>query len=328
VSKRALSLLLVLLAVPLAACATRPAARAPEQLVFWHIARADGAGGSAHLLGSMHVAREALPLDPAVEHALAEADEIALEVAPEELHSKELLELVFSLGQLPEHQSLAQLVGRRTLRRLERRVAPSGVPFATWLRWEPWLVTLMLANDQLATAGFRAEAGIEPLVGARAEAQRKRVRGLETAREQIERFDGLPLATQELLLRDALRGRTSRRSEDELESAWRRGDLEVLAREVFATPKGRDAAPFFESIYFARNRDFADDIARLVDAGGRWFVTLGAGHVVGKQGIPALLAARGYLVERVAKTMPPSSAPVAPAGAPSPATPSPQESQP
>jgi hypothetical protein len=313
VPERALSLLLVLLAAPLVACATLPPAQVPEQLVFWRIARADGAGGSAHLLGSMHVAREALPLDPAVERALAEADEIALEVAPEELASKDLLALVLSLGELAEGESLAQLVGRRTLRRLERRVESSGVPFAAWLRWEPWLVTLMLANDQLATAGFRAEAGVEPLVGARAEAQRKPVRGLETAREQIERFDGLPLATQELLLRDALRGRSSRRSEDEIETAWRRGDLNALAREIFATPTGRHAAAFFESIYFARNRDFAADIARLVDRGGRWFVALGAGHVVGTQGIPALLAARGYLVERVAKTAgaPPSAAPAA-----------------
>lgn len=307
-SQRALSLLLVLLAAPLLACATLAPAQAPEQLVFWRIARADGAGGSAHLLGSMHVAREALTLDPAVERALAEADEIALEVAPEELESKDLLALVLSLGELPEGESLAQLLGRRTLRRLERRVESSGVPFAAWLRWEPWLVTLMLANDQLATAGFRAEAGVEPLLGARAEAQSKPVRGLETAREQIERFDGLPLATQELLLRDALRGGSSRRSEDEIETAWRRGDLNALAREIFATPTGRHAAAFFESIYFDRNRDFAEDIARLVDRGGRWFVALGAGHVVGTQGIPALLAARGYLVERIAKTESPAAA--------------------
>ena len=318
--RRALPFLVPLFGALLVACATSPTPRAPEQLVFWRVSRADGAGGSAHLLGTMHLARSTLALDPAIERALGDADQIALEVAPAELARGDLLEHVLALGQLPPEQSLAQLVSRRTLRKLERRVADGSVPFSTWLRWEPWLVSLMLANEQLASAGFKAEAGLEPQLGERAAAQRKPTRGLETAREQLERFDTLPLATQELLLRDTLD--SSGRREDSLESAWRRGDLGALARAVFESPKGKHAAPFFEAIYFARNRDFAGDIAGLIEAGGRWFVALGAGHMVGAQGIPQLLAARGYRVERVAKT-PPAAAPTNP-----PATPARQEPAP
>jgi len=301
--RRALSLLLLGLAAQVAACATMPRVREPELLVFWRVSRADGSGGSAHLLGSMHVAKQALALDPAIETALADADAIALEVAPAELDPKAMVDLVVSLGQLPPGESLAQLVSANTMRRLEKRVAGSQVPLSIWTRWEPWLVTMMLANDQLATEGFSAAAGVEPHIGARAAEAQKPTRGLETAREQIERFDTLPLATQELLLRDALIEKKHWREHDTLESAWRRGDLEALARQVFASPRGKGAAAFFEAIYFARNRAFADDIARLIDAGGRWFVALGAGHMVGDEGIPQLLAARGYRVERVPKTV-------------------------
>jgi hypothetical protein len=311
---RALRLLTLLVAASLAGCAMLSAPPAPQLLPFWRISREDGVGGSAHLLGSMHVAKSALALDPAIESALAEADEIALEVAPSELEPGKLLELVVALGQLPPGQSLAQLVSARTMRRLARRVAASGTPLAVWERWEPWLVSLMLANDELEGAGFSVESGIEPVVGATATRAGKPTRGLETAREQIERFDALPLETQELLLSDSLDPRRSR-SEDSLEAAWRNGDLGALAREIFESPKGPAAAPYFESIYFARNRSFADDIAQLVDTGGRWFVAIGAGHMVGADGIPQLLAARGYRVERIAKT-PASAAPAeAPDGA-------------
>jgi uncharacterized protein len=312
---RALSLLLLGLAAQLAACATTPRVREPELLVFWRISRADGAGGSAHLLGSMHVAKQALPLDPAIESALADADAIALEVAPAELAPKAMLDLVISLGKLPAGQSLAQLVSADTMRRLEKRVASSEVPLSIWAQWDPWLVTMMLANDQLAAAGFSPEAGVEPQLGARAAHAQKPTRGLETAREQIERFDTLPLATQELLLRDALIGKKAWREGDTLEDAWRRGDLEALARLIFASPRGKGAAAFFEAIYFARNRGFAEDIARLIEAGGRWFVALGAGHMVGGEGIPQLLAARGYRVERVPKTVVTAAAVDAQAGA-------------
>ena len=320
---RALSPLLGLVTL-LAACAAAPL-RAPDGLLFWRVSRVDGAGGSAHLLGSMHLAQEALILDPAIERALADADAIALEVAPAELEPKPLLELVISLGQLPAGQSLSQLVSADTLRLLDQRVAKSDVPLAVWQRWEPWLVTMMLANEELASAGFTPEAGVEPQLTARGATKQKPTRGLETAREQIERFDTLPLATQELLLRETLASRKQRQSEETLENAWRRGDLAALERAIFSTPTGEHAVPFFEAIYFARNRSFAQDVAQLVDAGGRWFVTLGAGHMVGEQGVPQLLAARGYRVERVPKTAGASAAQAAAAAiAPASATPEPE----
>jgi uncharacterized protein YbaP (TraB family) len=60
--------------------------------------------------------------------------------------------------------------------------------------------------------------------------------------------------------------------------------------------------PYFERFYFERNREMAHDIAELVDGGGRWFVAVGAAHVVGAQGIPSLLSQRGYAVRRLPKT--------------------------
>ena len=308
-SKRRSFLLLVsALALSVSACATTPPPRETGLLVFWRITRADGAGGSAHLLGSMHVAKQALALDPAIEHALQSSDEVALEVAPDELKPDALIELMLSLGRLPAGQSLAQLVSADTLKRVEKRVAGDEVPLSIWLRWEPWVVTLLIANDQLASEGFSRESGVEPLVSAGAASAQKPLRGLETMREQVARFDSLPLATQELLLRDALIGGRRASSVDTLEAAWRGGDLATLAREVFASPRGEAAAPYFEAIYFARNRSFADAIANLVDAGGRWFVAIGAGHMVDEQAIPQLLEARGYHVERVPKTPPTLSA--------------------
>ena len=298
-----LALTLLLAVASLAACASPPAPPLDTgMLVFWRIERADGTGGSAHLLGTMHLAKEALALDPAIEAARAAADEIVLEVAPAELTPHAVISVIAERGRAPAGKTFRDFVSAETARAVDSALRERKLPIAEWEAFEPWVVTFMLTSDQLASEGFSQEAGVEHALIASAATASKPTRGLETVREQLERLDALPLATQELLLRDAATGGERVGSVDLLASAWQRGDLEALAREVFASPSGPGAAEFFEAIYFARNRAFADEIAALVDGGGRWFVAIGAGHMVGEQGIPQLLAARGYRVERIAKT--------------------------
>ncbi|MFQ5418658.1 MAG: TraB/GumN family protein [Myxococcota bacterium] len=50
---------------------------------------------------------------------------------------------------------------------------------------------------------------------------------------------------------------------------------------------------------FARNEVMADQLVALAGNGRRRLVVLGVGHLVGPRGIPELLAARGFRVERV-----------------------------
>ena len=48
-----------------------------------------------------------------------------------------------------------------------------------------------------------------------------------------------------------------------------------------------------------RNADMAAQIDRLVRKGGVFFVGVGLLHLLGDNGLPQLLAQRGYLIERV-----------------------------
>ena len=82
--------------------------------------------------------------------------------------------------------------------------------------------------------------------------------------------------------------------------AWRKGDDARLEQEVFGElARDPSLAPYYELFYFDRNDRMAQSIAERVDAGGRWFVAVGAGHVVGARGIPSLLSQHGYRVRRV-----------------------------
>ena len=287
------------------ACASGPPpAVETGQLFLWEVARADGRGGVAHLLGSVHLSDDAIAFDPAVERALDSAETLVLEVAPEELEPDRMAQLTVATGYFADGRTLRGVLAEETWERFEERIEREGLAPEDFLHMEPWLAGMTLQLVALQRQGFDADQGVDLALARSAGLSGKPIAGLETADAQIAALDGLPLPTQELMLRDAL--------EDEgdpeaglpaLLDAWRKGDAAHLEAAVFAG-LGTDPAldPLFEALYFERNRRMARGIAEIVDRGGLAFVVVGAGHVVGEQGVPALLAADGYAVRRLPKT--------------------------
>ncbi len=124
----------------------------------------------------------------------------------------------------------------------------------------------------------------------------KPVAGLESFAEQFDRFDRLPDPDQADLL-VALAHESADERREALVGAWLVGDMTVLEREAM---QGMLAYPRLrEALMDARNRAWIGPIDRLLRAGRHPFVAVGAAHMLGDDGLPALLAARGYTVARV-----------------------------
>jgi len=281
-----------------AGCSSHAGARTSAPLMWRAQARAGG--GVVYLLGSIHIGTESAPRLPReIEAAQARSDELVVEIDVGNAADPAIGGVAEEIGRLEPPNTLADVLSPPTLQRLERYLDERGLPFALVEGMKPWYVTNLLVAMQLRAAGYGAEYGIDQQIVDRS--RDKPIVALETAAEQLELMDRLPLRIQEVMLSDALdRSPDFDRATDRLIEAWRRGDERALQELVFR-PIAEDAdfESFYDSIFFQRNEAMARRLAELARDGTTRFAVLGAGHMLGPRGIPALLCDRGFEVRRV-----------------------------
>jgi uncharacterized protein YbaP (TraB family) len=294
----------------LVACGLQLACASPQPANSgrWHVMplawRAEGpnAGdGSLFLLGSVHLGRsERHDFGPVVDAAYENSDELVVEVDLSALSEQEVVAESVPFLVLPDGRMLRDELAPETWTTLEAYFRSRGASVATVERLKPWAVSTVITVMEFQAAGLNEEFGVDRyFIDAAVEARRP-IRGLETLRSQLEALDGLPPRVQELMLEDAL----ARIGEDSsaLVAAWENGDEESLMRRLFGPlEENPEFAPFYEAIFFRRNEAMTARLADLVGDGRRRFVVLGAAHMLDRRGIPALLRARGFRVERVSE---------------------------
>jgi uncharacterized protein YbaP (TraB family) len=278
-------------------------ARETGRLFFWKVETPTGAGGHAYLLGSIHFGRPDLRLDPAIEDAFEASDGLVMELDPEDVTAERMSALLQEMGRLPEGQTLKDVISSQTYDAVAEALQRNGYAIAGLDPFKPWVAIITLSSLALQSGGLSKEAGVEARFIERAGASMETI-GLETPEGQMALFDGMPLELQEEILRGLVsEGRALREATDAIVEAWRRGDTERLAElALIGFRDDEGARVFHETMYLKRNRQMARGIAELIDRGGEWFVVIGAAHMVGEEGIPRLLAERGYLVRQIEKT--------------------------
>jgi uncharacterized protein YbaP (TraB family) len=195
---------------------------------------------------------------------------------------------------------LPDVLTPQTLNLLTAYLDQRDLSFALIERMKPWYVTNLLVAMEIQTAGYDPEFGVDRHFIERS-AGAIPVVALETAEQQIDLLDALPLSIQDSMLRDMLeRHADFSAATEEMMEAWQRGDERLLEALVFEpVAQNSDFETFYDTIFFRRNEVMSARLAALARDGKTRFVVLGTGHLLGPRGIPALLCADGFHVERV-----------------------------
>lgn len=272
----------------LASCAREPE---PAEPALWRISGPTGETG--WLFGTIHsLPRPAKWRTPNVDAALSASDRIVVEVG--NLADDTAMATVFTrLARSPGQVPLAQRVSPALREPLGRLLERGGMKPGDFGDTETWAAALTLAR--IGAPEVSGKYGIDRAVIAAAE--HRPVVELEGADDQLGIFDRLPEAEQRDLL-EAVVGDTGDLGEsDRLAEVWRKGDMLAIEAEtrsgILTDPELRQA------LFTDRNRAWTARIGAMLAAKGRPFVAVGAAHMAGPEGLPAMLEAQGYKVTRV-----------------------------
>lgn len=265
--------------------------------------RIDYHGRSSYLFGTVHVGQAAFyPLEPQVMQALRHTERLALEV--DIRNTAAFQQAILRYGAYPNGETIDRHLPADELAQLKQTLESAGIPFANVARMKPWMVATVLLVQTMAQHGYPAEQGIERYFLSEAAQQKKTVLELESIDYQLSLFDRLDEKQQQDYLRETMRDIADGAAVDKgiaLIDAWSRADGKAMRAALDEMLNDDDASSrFIEHMLLAqRNPRMADRIASWLDSGKTTFVAVGTLHLLGEQGIPALLKQRGYQVRRL-----------------------------
>ena len=286
---KGLTLILLSALLLLAAC-SEPIRQDTPTPALWQIENAQGEL-EGWLFGTIHALPDGVTWrTKKLDAAIAQSEWLVVEV--DGLDDEDALAALFSeLSQAGKLLPLEQRVGAEFKQPLRDLMSKAGRGPGYFTTIETWAAALILA--QVDPVGDPAN-GVDRALAA----GHCCVVALEGARKQLGIFDTLPEVDQRDLL-EAVIAESANKVENSqsLVTVWRKGDLNQIAAE---TNKGMLTDPELRlALLTNRNIDWAAQIDTQMDARGPLLVAVGTAHLVGKDGLPALLKQRGYVLSRI-----------------------------
>ncbi len=265
-------------------------------VTLWHV---QGESNSIYLLGSIHLLREQdHPLPDVVDRVYSDADVVVMELDMDDLDPAYTQAAFNRAGVMTDGTTLRDLMGAEPYAAAEEAAAVIDIPLDLLAQSEPWLAAMTIELMMLYRIGFNPLLGVEMTMTNRATADGKPVEGLETVDEQLAFLDGLPLdAQREMLLQTLSQSASFGEKIDVMIDAWHRGDMATLESELLGSIEEQPALN--EALLTNRNRRWVETIVTWLDDDRDYLVVVGALHLVGDGGVPALLAEKGIGIHQL-----------------------------
>lgn len=267
----------------------------PGKSSVWEVK--DGAN-KLYLVGSCHVLRASdFPLPKQFEDAYIAADSLIFETDLAKLQDPMFAMKLMQMATYENGKTLKSELSPEVYASLSSASTEVGFPLATIERFKPGMAIVMLTMQALIKHGATLE-GVDVHYHARAIADGKSVVGLETVEFQSGLMVNLGMDQPDAFVRYSLE------ELDEIETqflqlitVWKSGDVDQLeslfVSDLKAFPK------IYNDLLRARNLKWLPKVEKSLKTTDVEMVVVGAAHLVGDDGLVALLLDQGYTVTQL-----------------------------
>jgi uncharacterized protein len=287
----ALSVAVLLLA---ATATVRAEPAIPEQgnPPFWVVERG---GKKLYLFGSIHLLPPQLKWQREEIDQARAASQVFVFEAPLDDGGSQMLKFVEKDGRLKDGRTLKDVLPAELHADLETASWRVQYPPMMLEPFRPWLAAVYLELYAYIKAGFSSYYGVDHVIEKEAKDRGASFAYFETVEEQLSYFAKLDHKSEVAYLRATVRGILDDPDLPyALLRAWASGDnakLLALVEDGFKDVPGLRA-----ELLVARNRNWVPRIREMLASDKTHFVTVGVGHLVGKDSVVAMLRRRGYRV--------------------------------
>ncbi len=227
---------------------------------------------------------------------MAASDTFLFEAPTDQGGQQAVRAFIAAHGLLPRGETLPRRLPRAVMDDYNYALAKSHIPPEALEDKQPWVAALILQVGIMLQAHYDPNAGIDKQVFAYATGHARNVRYFETVEQQLAL---LAPADNELALKEfGVTMKEIRNQPDTigpLVEAWSRADEGAINR-LMNSELAQDPAAH-AALIDNRNKAWVGKIETMLGEKHVFFVTVGAAHLAGPGGVPALLRAKGYKVD-------------------------------
>lgn len=252
-------------------------------------------GKTLYLFGSIHLLPPELKWDYSELQKARAASQVFVFEAPVNDTGNGMTEFVKKFGMLPAGQTLEKILPAQLLKDLQTAAWNVQYPPKLLYPMRPWFAAVNLELFGYIKAGFSTFYGVDHVIETEAKERKAELAYLETIDDQLGYFAKLDRKTELAYLRATVRGLMEEPDAPyDFLHAWGSDQVDTMAKEI---DKGFAEVPVLRAqLLVARNRNWIPLLGKMLDSGKTHFVTVGAGHLVGKDSVVAMLRAKGYKV--------------------------------
>jgi uncharacterized protein YbaP (TraB family) len=208
---------------------------------------------------------------------------------------KEIMDLH---GLLPPGESLRGKLPKDMVPRYDAAIVNLNISPGYLDRLQPWLASTVIETAEFYRADANAMNGVDVQVYAIASNLHKETRGFETLEQQLAIFGPAEqrVGIHELgrTIDEVIAGAEVQKY-DTIVASWEHGDVAAIARETDnAFAKDPDLRKVMLDDRTAR---WAVTLGPMLNEPHTYFITVGAAHLAGPNGLPALMRKAGYKVD-------------------------------